>query len=180
MSRIGKLPIPVPQGVKVSILEGIVTVEGPKGSMNQAIDSSMVKVEVNDGQVIVDRLSDHRRHRSAQGLYRSLLANMVKGVTEGFERVLEINGVGYKAEMRGSKTLVLHVGYSVPKEMQIPDGITCEVQRNTRIVLRGIDKQKVGQLASDVRGVRPPEPYKGKGIKYDREVIRRKVGKTTA
>jgi len=154
-------------------------IKGPKGEASQWFDSSSVEVKLADDQILVTRRSDHRRHRAAQGLYRSLLANMVKGVTAGFQRVLEINGVGYKAEMKGKNLLVLHVGYSNPKEVEIPGGIACEVQKNTRIVLDGVDKQRVGQLAAEIRKVRPPEPYKGKGIKYAEETIRRKVGKTT-
>ena len=178
MSRIGKLPIPVPGGVKATISEDTVTVQGPKGTLKQWFDQSAISVAVQDNKIQVARKSDHRKHRAAHGLYRSLFANMVRGVSLGFSRALEINGVGYRAEKKG-KILVLYVGHSLPQEVEMPQGIDFEIQKN-KIVLSSIDKQLLGQVAANVRSVRPPDPYKGKGIKYEEEVLRKKVGKTTA
>ena len=177
MSRIGKMPIDIPAGVNVDITaENVVTVKGAKGSLTQAIDKQ-IKVEVKDNQIIVTRPNDDKFVRALHGLSRSLLANMVTGVTQGFSKELEINGVGYRAAKQG-KTLVMNLGYSHQVEMDEIDGITIDVPNQNKIIISGIDKQKVGQFAANVREKRPPEPYKGKGIKYVDEFIRRKEGKT--
>ncbi|MFO7612617.1 MAG: 50S ribosomal protein L6 [Clostridia bacterium] len=179
MSRIGKMPIIIPVGVDVRIDSGnVVTVKGPKGSMTQKFNSDMA-IKIEDGQVVVERPSDLKRHKAFHGLTRSLLNNMVVGVSEGFMKKLEINGVGYRAAMQGTK-LVLSVGYSHPVEMDPPEGITVEVPAQTQIIVRGYDKQAVGEFAAKVRAHRKPEPYLGKGIKYADERIRRKEGKTGA
>ena len=177
MSRIGKMPIDIPAGVDVNVsAENVVTVKGAKGSLTQAIDKQ-IKVEIKDNQIIVTRPNDDKFVRALHGLSRSLLANMVTGVTEGFKKELEINGVGYRAAKQG-KTLVMNLGYSHQVEMDEIDGITIDVPNQNKIIISGIDKQKVGQFAANVREKRPPEPYKGKGIKYVDEFIRRKEGKT--
>jgi len=177
LSRIGKMPIDIPAGVDVKVSsENVVTVKGAKGSLEQAIDKK-INVEVKDNQIIVTRPNDDKFVRALHGLSRSLLANMVTGVTEGFSKELEINGVGYRAAKQG-KTLVMNLGYSHQVEMDEIDGITIDVPNQNKIIISGIDKQKVGQFAANVREKRPPEPYKGKGIKYVTEHIRRKEGKT--
>ena len=177
MSRIGKLPVDIPAGVEVTVAEGNnVTVKGPKGSLCQTIPAEM-DVKVENNQVIVSRPNDLKRMKSYHGLSRTLIANMVKGVTQGYEKVLEINGVGYRAQKQGKK-LILSLGYSHPVEMEDPEGIESVVEGNNKITIKGIDKQKVGQYAAEIRDKRRPEPYKGKGIKYADEHIRRKVGKT--
>jgi large subunit ribosomal protein L6 len=177
MSRIGKLPIEIPKGVEVAIDENnLVTVKGPLGKLEQKMHKS-VTITKQDSEIIVTRPSDDKFYRSLHGLTRSLIANMVEGVTKGYQKVLEINGVGYRAQKQGKK-LVLNVGYSHPVEMEDPEGITVEVEGNNKIIVKGIDKQKVGNYAAKIRSVREPEPYKGKGIKYDYERIRRKEGKT--
>ena len=177
MSRIGKLPIPVPAGVTVTIADdNTVTVKGPKGELSQKVNKDM-KVEQVGSEIIVSRPSDSKPHRSMHGLYRSLINNMVVGVTKGFEKVLLIEGVGYRANVEGGK-LNLALGYSHPVEMTPADGITIEVPTPNSIIIKGIDKQVVGEFAAKVREKRPPEPYKGKGIKYADEHIRRKEGKT--
>ena len=177
MSRIGKMPIDIPAGVDVKVSgENVVTVKGAKGSLEQAIDKR-ITVEVKDNQIIVTRPSDDKFVRALHGLSRSLLANMVTGVTEGYKKVLQINGVGYRAAKQG-KTLVMNLGYSHQVEMDEVDGITIDVPNQNKIIISVIDKQKVGQFAANVREKRPPEPYKGKGIKYVTEHIRRKEGKT--
>ena len=177
MSRIGKMPIDIPAGVNVDITaENVVTVKGAKGSLTQAIDKQ-IKVEIIDNQIVVTRPNDDKFVRALHGLSRSLLANMVTGVTQGFSKELEINGVGYRAAKQG-KTLVMNLGYSHQVEMDEIDGITIDVPNQNKIIISGIDKQKVGQFAANVREKRPPEPYKGKGIKYVDEFIRRKEGKT--
>lgn len=178
MSRVGKLPVPVPDGVEVRVEGSRVAVKGPRGEVAQAFDPDM-GVEVIDGEVTVSRPSDQARHRSLHGLTRSLIANMVTGVTEGFERTLEIHGVGYRAEKKG-KALVLSVGFSHQVEIQEPAGVELVVESPTVIRVRGVDKQLVGQTAAEIRRVRPPEPYKGKGIRYQGEQVRRKAGKATA
>lgn len=178
MSRVGKLPIALPQGVEVKIDGARVTVKGPKGELSSTFDREM-RVVIEDGELRVKRPSDASRHRALHGLTRSLLANMVEGVTEGFERALEIHGVGYRAEKRGTK-IVLHVGYSHPVEIEARSGIEFEVESPRLVRVRGIDKQLVGQTAAEIRQVRPPEPYKGKGIRYQGEHVRRKAGKATA
>ncbi|MDF2593938.1 MAG: ribosomal protein [Clostridia bacterium] len=176
MSRIGKLPIEVPAGVTVTIGEGnVVTVKGPKGTLTRTFDSAM-NIALEGSQVSVTRPNDLKRNRSLHGLTRTLVSNMVEGVTNGFNKVLEINGVGYRAAKQGKK-LVLSLGYSHPVEMEDPEGITSAVEGN-KITVSGINKEQVGQFAAEIRTKRPPEPYKGKGIKYVDEVIRRKEGKT--
>jgi large subunit ribosomal protein L6 len=175
MSRIGKQPIPIPAGVTVSVEPGMVRVNGPRGELSERVSSDMA-VEQDDGQVVVKRPTDRGEHRALHGLTRSLIANMVEGVTHGFERRLEIQGVGYRAQLRGSD-VELAVGYSHPVQIQAPEGIEFEVPAPTQIVVRGISKQAVGEVAARVRKVRPPEPYKGKGIRYEGEHVQRKVGK---
>ena len=175
MSRIGKLPIPVPTGVDVFIEPEMVRVKGPKGELVQRVSRDM-QVEKDDGTIVVKRPTDRGEHRALHGLTRSLIANMVEGVTEGFEKRLEIQGVGYRARLQG-KALELSVGYSHPVSVAAPDGIEFEVPVPTQIVVRGIDKQLVGEIAARIRRSRPPEPYKGKGIRYAGEHVRRKVGK---
>lgn len=179
MSRIGRMPITVPAGVDVKIESGnSVTVKGPKGSMTQKFSTDMT-IKIEDGQVIIDRPSDLKRHKAFHGLTRSLINNMVVGVSEGFKKELEINGVGYRAAMQGTK-LVLSLGYSHPVEMIPPEGITVEVPAQTKIIVSGYDKQMVGEFAAKIRAHRKPEPYLGKGVKYADEIIRRKEGKTGA
>ncbi|MDR1354083.1 MAG: 50S ribosomal protein L6 [Oscillospiraceae bacterium] len=175
MSRIGNLPIPVPEGVAVAIRGCSVFVEGPKGSLSWDFVADM-QVELVDNVVVVKRPSDQKKHKSLHGLTRTYIANMVEGVTKGFSKELEVNGVGYRASKQG-KNLVMILGYSHQVTMPEVDGITVEVPNQNKIIVYGIDKQKVGQFAADVRCKRPPEPYKGKGIKYVGEVIRRKAGK---
>jgi large subunit ribosomal protein L6 len=175
MSRIGKQPIPVPEGVSVAVEPELVRVNGPKGELFERVSRDM-SVEETDGQVLVTRPSDRGEHRALHGLTRSLIANMVHGVTEGYEKRLEIQGVGYRAQLQGNK-LVLALGYSHPVEMPAPDGIEFEVPAPTQIVVRGISKQLVGETAARIRKRRPPEPYKGKGIRYQGEYVARKVGK---
>ena len=174
MSRIGRKPIAIPAGVEVKLDGTTVSVKGPKGELTRTVHPNM-KVEVNGAEVTVTRPNDNKENRSLHGLTRSLIANMVKGVTDGFTKELEVNGVGYRASVEGNK-LVLNVGYSHPVEMPLPDGIKAEVN-DKKITISGIDNQKVGQFAAEVREKRPPEPYKGKGIKYMDEHIRRKEGK---
>ena len=177
MSRIGKLPVEVPAGVEVTIGEGnLVTVKGPKGTLTRKMADDM-NIAVEAGQIVVTRPSDLKRHKSLHGLTRTLLNNMVIGVTKGYEKVLEINGVGYRAAKSGKK-LTLTLGYSHPVEMMDPEGIETVLEGQNKITVKGIDKEKVGQFAAEIRTKRPPEPYKGKGIKYADETIRRKVGKT--
>jgi large subunit ribosomal protein L6 len=175
VSRIGKQPIPVPEGVDVLIEPDLVRVKGPKGELQQRVARDM-EVSKEDGEVLVKRPSDRGEHRALHGLTRSLIANMVEGVTNGFERRLEIQGVGYRAALRG-KDVELTVGFSHPVQVRAPDGIEFEVPAPTQIVVRGIDKQQVGETAARIRKVRPPEPYKGKGIRYQGEYVARKVGK---
>ena len=175
MSRIGRQPITVPDGVDVQIAAGQVTVKGPKGELAQDLVSDM-KVELADGTVTVERPTDRGAHRALHGLTRSLIFNMVQGVTEGYEKRLEIQGVGYRAQLRGN-SLELALGFSHPVSVQAPEGIEFEVPQPTEIIVRGIDKQKVGQVAADIRKRRPPEPYKGKGVRYAGEQVTRKVGK---
>ena len=179
MSRIGRMPITVPAGVEVSVAAGnVVTVKGPKGTLTQKLHPDMV-IEQNGSEITVKRPSDDKEHRSLHGLTRTLLHNMVVGVNEPYKKELEINGVGYRATKDG-KNLVLNIGYSHQVIVPEVDGITIEVPAPNKVVIVGCDKQQVGQFAAEVREKRPPEPYKGKGIKYVDEVIRRKVGKTGA
>jgi large subunit ribosomal protein L6 len=175
MSRVGSRPIAISSGVEVKVGDGRVRVKGPKGELSEALVEK-TQVEVEGGAVRVGRKSDEKVARAAHGLMRSLIANMVTGVTEGFEKGLEIVGVGYRAEVRG-RELVLSVGYSHPVVMKIPDGLDVKSDSPIRLAVLGISKQKVGQFASEIRGVRSPEPYKGKGIRYANERVRRKVGK---
>ena len=176
MSRIGRMPIAVPAGVTVEIAENNkVTVKGPKGTLERVLPSEM-DIKLENGEVVVTRPNDLKKMKSLHGLTRTLIANMVTGVTEGYAKTLEINGVGYRAQKQGKK-LVLSLGYSHPVEMEDPEGLESVVEDN-KITVKGMDKEKVGQYAAEIRGKRAPEPYKGKGIKYADEVIRRKVGKT--
>jgi large subunit ribosomal protein L6 len=175
MSRIGRKPITVPDAVSVEVSPGLVAVKGPKGELAQVLSSEM-KVEQAEGVLTVERPTNRGEHRALHGLTRSLIANMVEGVTEGFEKRLEIQGVGYRAQLKG-KNLELALGYSHPVSIEAPDGIDFEVPQPTEIIVRGIDKQLVGQVAADIRKRRPPEPYKGKGIRYRGEHVMRKVGK---
>ena len=176
MSRIGRLPVVIPAGVTVDVTEhNDVTVKGPKGTLEQSFAPQM-KIEVNGSEVVVTRPDDKKENKALHGLTRALIHNMVVGVSTGFSKVLEVNGVGYKAQKQGNK-LVLSLGYSHPVEMVDPEGVESSVEGN-KITVSGISKEKVGQYAAEIRGKRPPEPYKGKGIKYSDEMIRRKVGKT--
>lgn len=177
MSRIGKLPVQIPAGVTITVDDAnVVTVKGPKGTLTQALSPEMI-IEQDAGVLTVKRPSDDKRHRALHGLTRTLINNMVVGTTAGFEKKLEIVGTGYRAQMDGKK-LVLNLGYSHPVEFPEIEGITYEVPAPTKIVVKGIDKQKVGQMAADIRATREPEPYKGKGIRYEGEFVRRKEGKT--
>jgi large subunit ribosomal protein L6 len=175
MSRIGRAPITLPAGVEIDIGPGRVGVKGPRGTLEQAVPHEM-KVSVDEGVVTVTRPTDRGPHRSLHGLTRTLVANMVEGVTNGYEKRLEIQGVGYRAALRGT-SIELLLGFSHPVIVDPPAGIEFEIPAPTQIVVRGIDKQSVGQVAADIRRLRPPEPYKGKGIRYAGEVVRRKVGK---
>lgn len=177
MSRIGRLPVEIPQGIDFNIdAENLVTVKGPKGQLVQKMHKDML-ITIEEGKIIINRPSDEKLHRSLHGLTRSLVNNMVEGVSKGFEKTLDINGVGYRATKQGSK-LVLTMGYSHPVELVDPEGITTEVPAPNKIIIKGANKENVGQHAANIRTVRPPEPYLGKGIKYSNEVIRRKEGKT--
>jgi len=176
VSRIGKLPIPLPEGVEVQVdKDNLVTVTGPKGQLAKKVPRAL-EVSVEEGRVIVNRPTDKKEHRAIHGLGRSLIANMVEGVSSGFHKKLELVGVGYRAVMQGNK-LVLSVGYSQPVHFEPREGIEIEVPQTTKITVKGIDKEIVGDTAARIRRVRPPEPYKGKGIKYEDEQISRKVGK---
>jgi large subunit ribosomal protein L6 len=175
MSRIGRKPIQIPEGVEIDVKPGAVTVKGPKGELSQSLSRDM-KVSVEDGTLTVERPTDRGEHRALHGLTRSLIANMVEGVTDGFERRLEIQGVGYRANLKG-KSLEMALGFSHPVTIEAPEGIEFEVPQPTEVVVRGIDKQMVGETAARVRKARPPEPYKGKGVRYAGEYVARKVGK---
>ena len=176
MSRIGRQPVVIPAGVTVDIKEGnVVTVKGPKGTLERTLPAEMT-IQMEDGHVVVTRPNDLKKMKALHGLTRTLINNMVIGVSEGYQKVLEVNGVGYRAAKQGKK-LVLNLGYSHPVEMEDPEGLESSVDGN-KIIIKGISKEKVGQYAADIRDKRRPEPYKGKGIKYADEVIRRKVGKT--
>ena len=177
MSRIGILPIAIPAGVEVNVAAGnVVTVKGPKGTLERTVPVEM-DVKVENNEVVVTRPSDLKKMKSLHGLTRTLINNMVIGVTQGYEKVLEINGVGYRASKQG-KTISFNLGFSHPVEMTDPEGIESVMDGQNKIIIKGIDKEKVGQYAAEIRDLRRPEPYKGKGIKYADEVIRRKVGKT--
>jgi large subunit ribosomal protein L6 len=176
MSRIGKLPIEIPDGVDVDIDAGVARVKGPRGELRQRISPDM-QFEREDATLSVKRPTDRKDHRALHGLTRTLIYNMVVGVTQGFEKRLEIQGVGYRAQLRGSNALELALGYSHPVRVEAPQGIEFEVPMPTQIVVRGIDKQVVGEIAARIRKARPPEPYKGKGVRYAGEQVSRKVGK---
>jgi large subunit ribosomal protein L6 len=176
MSRIGKRPIDVPKGVEVQIDGNAVRVKGPRGELARDVHPELA-VSLSDGVLTVTRPSEQQRHKALHGLMRSLLANMVEGVTDGFTRKLEIQGVGYRAEKK-PHGITLHLGYSHPVEYPAPEGIELEVPVQTEVVVKGVDKQLVGQVAAEIRAVRPPEPYKGKGVRYAGEQVRRKAGKT--
>lgn len=179
MSRIGRLPIDIPAGVEVKIEEGNkVTVKGPKGTLEKCLPVEMT-IKMEDNQVVVTRPNDLKKMKSLHGLTRSLIANMITGVSEGYEKKLEINGVGYRAQKKG-KEITFNLGFSHPVVMSDPEGIETVMEGQNIIIVKGIDKEKVGQYAAEIRALRKPEPYKGKGIKYADEVIRRKVGKTGA
>ena len=179
MSRIGRLPVAVPAGVEVKVAENnVVTVKGPKGTLERALPVEMT-IKVEDGHVVVTRPNDLKKMKSLHGLTRSLIANMITGVSEGYEKKLEINGVGYRAQKKG-KEITFNLGFSHPVVMTDPEGIETVMEGQNVIIVKGIDKEKVGQYAAEIRELRKPEPYKGKGIKYADEVIRRKVGKTGA
>ena len=178
MSRIGKLPVAIPGGVTVDYSEPVLKVKGPKGELTLDVHPAMT-IDVGEGEVVVRRPSDGRTHRSLHGLTRALIANMVHGVTTGYSKTLEIVGVGYRAQKKG-RELVLSLGFSHTIDYPEPEGITLECPRQDIVVVHGIDKQKVGQVAAEIRSFRPPEPYKGKGVRYQGEQIRRKVGKTAA
>jgi large subunit ribosomal protein L6 len=177
VSRIGRMPVVIPSGVEVNIDGSLVRVTGPRGELSRTFPVAM-GIEIADGQVLVKRPTDERMHRALHGMTRALINNMVVGVSTGFEKILEVNGVGYRAEVSGT-TLMLYVGYSHPVKVEPPKGIRFDVDAKTRqIKVQGYDKELVGQVAADIRKIRPPEPYKGKGIKYLSEKIRRKAGKT--
>jgi large subunit ribosomal protein L6 len=177
MSRIGKLPIPVPSGVEVTLDEQVVTVKGPKGTLSHTVAAPITVARADDGTVTVIRPNDERESRSLHGLTRTLIANMVTGVTEGYEKRLEIVGVGYRVLSKGPTQLEFQLGYSHPIVFDAPEGITFTVDGPTRLGVAGIDKQLVGEVAANIRKLRKPEPYKGKGVRYAGEVVRRKVGK---
>ncbi|MFP5115711.1 50S ribosomal protein L6 [Bacillaceae bacterium C204] len=176
MSRVGKKPIVIPAGVTVTLNNNTVTVKGPKGELTRTFHSD-ITITVEENLVTITRPSDAKEHRALHGTTRAVLANMVEGVSTGFTRGLELIGVGYRAQKQGNK-LVLNVGYSHPVEIEAEEGLEIEVPANTKIVIKGTDKERVGALAANIRGVRPPEPYKGKGIRYEGEFVRRKEGKT--
>lgn len=176
MSRVGNAPIAIPSGVTIDVKPDVVQVKGPKGQLSQA-RADQVDIVVEDGRIVLKRQSDARQARSNHGLMRSLIMNMVTGVTTGFSKALEVNGVGFRADVRG-KTLVLNLGYSHNVEYPIPDGIDIKVEKATRVVVSGIDKQQVGQVAAEIRGFRVPDHYKGKGVRYEGEHVRIKAGKS--
>ena len=176
MSRIGKKPVEIPAGVTVTLNENTVTVKGPKGELSRSFNPDM-EIKIEENVITVSRPSDVKEHRALHGTTRAVIANMVEGVSKGFERGLELIGVGYRAQKQGNK-LVLNVGYSHPVEVEPENGLEIEVPVNTKVIVKGTDKERVGALAANIRGVRPPEPYKGKGIRYEGEFVRRKEGKT--
>ena len=175
MSRLGKLPVSIPAGVKISVNDNVVTVEGPKGKLSQKFDN--VEIKVNGSDVEISRKDDSRVAKASHGLYRNLIKNMVTGVSTGFTKSLIINGVGYRAEVQG-KMIVMNLGYSTDFIALIPEGLTVTADAQGKVTITGIDKQLVGQFAAEIRSLRKPEPYKGKGIRYEDEYIRRKVGKS--
>ncbi len=179
MSRIGKQPIAVPGGVKVEVGAGVVKVEGPQGKLTQRFETRFVKIAVEDGQVKLTRLRETKNGRARHGLYRSLIANMVQGVQEPYQKTLLLQGLGYKVNLQG-KNVVLDVGFAEPKTYALPDGVTAEVPNPTELVIKGPDKQMVGRVAAEIRAIRKPEPYNATGIRYRTEEIRRKAGKLAA
>jgi large subunit ribosomal protein L6 len=178
MSRIGRLPISLPSGVTVKLVDGLVEVKGPKGTLSTKLPET-IKIEIGDGELKLERPDDKKQSRALHGLARALTANLVTGVTAGFEKALQIQGVGYRASVSGN-TLNLLLGFSHPVDMPIPKGLAVKVENGTELVVEGMDKQAVGQFAANIRSKRPPEPYKGKGVRYRDEHVRRKVGKTGA
>jgi len=177
MSRIGKLPVTIASGVKITLAEGnLLTITGPKGTLTRKLSENM-NIAQEEGQLVITRPNDLKRNKALHGLTRTLINNMVVGVTQGYEKRLEINGTGYRAAKQGNK-LTLTLGYSHPVVMEDPEGVSSEVEGNNKIIIKGIDKEKVGQYAANIRFKRPPEPFKGKGIKYETERIRRKAGKS--
>lgn len=176
MSRIGNMPVDIPEGITIDYKPGFVSVTGPKGTLEQKMEGC-VDIEVRDNRAIVKRKDETKRTRSLHGLYRKLLSNMVTGVNTGFSKTLLVNGVGYRVEVQGD-FLILNIGYSNPVEYYIPEGTQIACEGTNKIIVSGIDRQKVGQVSSEIRSLRPPEPYKGKGIKYEDELVRRKIGKT--
>jgi len=176
MSRVGKMPIPIPKGVQVKIESGQVLVEGPKGKMSQTYLPE-VEFSLENDVCRVTRKSESRQARALHGLYQRLLSNMVTGVSQGFSKVLQINGVGYRGEVQ-KDVLVLSLGFSNPIEYAVPEGVTVAVEANNRIIISSSDRQRLGQVCAEIRSLRPPEPYKGKGIRYEKEFVRRKIGKT--
>lgn len=178
MSRIGKKPVSIPKDVKVEVKDGTVFVEGPKGKLSRAL-SGRIKVDIKDGQVFVSRVGDAKTDRALHGLFRALILNMVKGTSDGYTKELEIIGVGFKAAVQGDK-LNMQLGFSHPVNFPIPEGIKIETPKPTQIVVRGIDKEKVGEIATEIRAIFPPEPYKGKGIRFAGEYVKKKVGKAQA
>ncbi len=179
MSRIGKLPVEIPSGVEITLKDNLITVKGKKGELTYTF-SSLINVEVQEKQIVITRNSDIQEERALHGLTRSLIQNMVTGVSDGFEKRLEIQGVGYKAQATGKK-ITLNLGFSHPVEMDAPDGVSVDLDKETKeVVVSGSDKQKVGQFAAEIRAHRKPEPYKGKGVRYVSEYVRRKAGKTAA
>lgn len=178
MSRIGRKPIAIPKDVKIEVKEGNIYVEGAKGKLTQPL-SSRINLEIKDNQVFVKRVTDTRTDRALHGLYRALISNMIKGVTEGYVRELEIMGMGFRVQAQGNN-LNMQLGFSHPVNFPIPEGIKIETPKQTHIIVRGVDKQMVGKVASEIRAVCPPEPYKGKGIRYLGEYIKKKIGKAQA
>jgi len=176
MSRVGKKPIEIPAGVTVTNENNFVTVKGPKGELSRSFNQD-IQIVIEENVITISRPSDAKEHRALHGTTRAVLANMVEGVSKGFERSLDLIGVGYRAAKQGKK-LVLNVGYSHPVEIEAEEGLEIEVPSNTKVIVKGADKERVGALAANIRGVRPPEPYKGKGIRYEGEFVRRKEGKT--
>ena len=178
MSRIGKKPISIPKDVKVEVKENLVYVEGPKGKLSRSLSNS-ITLEIKDGLLFVKRINDTKLDKALHGLYRALIANMLKGVTEGYTNELEIQGVGFRAQVQGNN-LNMQLGFSHPVNFSIPEGIKIEVRKQTQIIISGIDKEKVGEIAHEIRAIYPPEPYKGKGIRFAGEYVKKKVGKAQA
>jgi large subunit ribosomal protein L6 len=178
MSRIGKKPVAIPKGVTVAVKDGSLSIQGPKGTLKRTV-SARVTIDVKDSQVIVNRVSDTKADRALHGLFRALIANMIKGVTDGYTKEMEIIGTGFRAQMQG-KNLIMQLGFSHPVNIQPPDDITITAPKQTQVIITGIDKEKVGEIAAQIRKVYPPEPYKGKGIRFAGEIVKKKVGKAQA